>query len=195
MFSVYCHTNNLNGMRYVGITAQDPKARWLNGKGYHNNKKFSKAISEFGWSNLKHEILAEGLSETDAIDLEQKLIEKYDSVKNGYNNTTGGKYVSKRALCHEANLIKQGLKRSPFPWLRDWVELFENAEKAGPNSALCQNLNADCDGIVTAMRIDGHSVLYTDPMWQTWFINTLVEIAKLRGEMHENNLKGDSTCQ
>ena len=177
MFSVYCYTNKVNGLKYIGITQQDPKSRWLNGRGYHNNKKFSEAINQFGWCNFQHEILADNLSEHEAVELEQALIKRLNTVKNGYNNSYGGKYVSKRALCHEANLIKQGLKAHPL--LKDWLELFESAEESGSDSNLCQNLNIHCTEIVKTMKRQGECIAYGDFFWLCKFISEMQYNAKL----------------
>ena len=47
-FTVYMHTNRLNNKKYIGITCQDPKKRWRNGKGYKNGY-FASAINKYGW--------------------------------------------------------------------------------------------------------------------------------------------------
>lgn len=42
-YSVYCHTNKVNGKRYIGITKHKPEKRWANGYGYSNNRHFFSA--------------------------------------------------------------------------------------------------------------------------------------------------------
>ena len=90
-FYVYCHTNNINGKKYIGITCQKPKDRWRNGKGYKNGF-FANAIKKYGWDNFTHEVLFSGISEEDAKKLEIELIAKYNTMdrKYGYNLTKGG---------------------------------------------------------------------------------------------------------
>jgi len=90
-FIVYKHTTPNNKV-YIGITCQEPKKRWLYGKGYIHCKYFYKAIQKYGWKNIKHEILFENLSREEAIQKEIELIEKYDSTnsKKGYNISKGG---------------------------------------------------------------------------------------------------------
>lgn len=90
-WSVYCHTNKTNGKRYVGITKQDPLARWHNGYGYRG-QTFFRAIEKYGWEGFTHEILFTGLCETEAKEKERQLIAKWEtnSPEHGYNITVGG---------------------------------------------------------------------------------------------------------
>ena len=83
---VYKHTAP-NGKVYIGITKNLPNARWNEGAGYETQKKFYKAIQTFGWINFKHEIIAAGLSESEAKCLESKLILENRSNEEafGYN--------------------------------------------------------------------------------------------------------------
>lgn len=83
---VYKHTAP-NGKVYIGITKNLPNARWNEGAGYETQKKFYKAIQTFGWINFKHEIIAAGLSESEAKCLESKLILENRSNEDefGYN--------------------------------------------------------------------------------------------------------------
>ena len=97
-WTVYMHTNKINNKVYVGITSQDVKQRWRNGKGYLKKRsdgsyvqtKFARAIQKYGWDNFEHIVWAEGLSHKDACNVEQLLIAIWDTIKNGYNITAGG---------------------------------------------------------------------------------------------------------
>lgn len=86
-YKVYMHTNLITGKKYVGITRLDVYTRWNNGSGYTLNKKFYSDIKKYGWSNFSHEILYNNLDYSEARKTENQLIEKYDLVNNGYNNT------------------------------------------------------------------------------------------------------------
>ena len=95
-YIVYCHTNKLNGKKYIGITSQTTAERW----GRHGEKYrvgiFKKAIEKYGWDNFDHEILYSGLSESDAKEKEKELIAKYETLGHkGYNLTEGGDGVGK----------------------------------------------------------------------------------------------------
>lgn len=91
-FRVYIHTLP-NGKRYIGITTQKPEHRWGHqGNGYKENRRFFNAIKKYGWDNIKHEVVAEGLDKEEACREEQRLIKLYrTSERNfGYNYTLGG---------------------------------------------------------------------------------------------------------
>lgn len=91
-WAVYIHISPSNKY-YVGITSMKPiKKRWANGKGYSKNKYFSRAIEKYGWSNFKHIIYAENLTQEEAKKIEISLITQYNSTQNqfGYNITSGG---------------------------------------------------------------------------------------------------------
>ena len=85
-YIVYCHTNKINGKKYVGITSQKPQSRWKNGNGYRNNEYFFRAIQKYGWHNFQHEILYTNLTKADAEKKEVELIAEYHSSlpENGY---------------------------------------------------------------------------------------------------------------
>ena len=89
-YSVYRHTCP-NGKTYIGITKVDVASRWRNGLGY-NEQVFGRAIKKYGWENIKHEVVCEGLSQEEAFDKERELIKEHKSndPKYGYNRTDGG---------------------------------------------------------------------------------------------------------
>lgn len=90
-YTVYIHRCP-NGKIYVGCTSQPLAERWRStGIGY-KSQAFWEAICEFGWRNISHEIVAEGLLRDDAEKLEAELILKYKSndPEHGYNVRYGG---------------------------------------------------------------------------------------------------------
>lgn len=98
---VYVHTSP-SGKRYVGITSQKPEDRWRNGRGYLKRNDVGKywqpamahAILKYpNWNEWQHEIVASGISESEAKNFEKILIDKLNSNVNcggGYNITEGG---------------------------------------------------------------------------------------------------------
>lgn len=90
-YCVYKHTSP-SGKVYIGITGQQPEARWQGGLGYRRNEYFFRAIMKYGWDNFRHEILHEGLSKGEACAAEVALIATHRSNEKayGYNITAGG---------------------------------------------------------------------------------------------------------
>lgn len=90
-YSVYIHTAP-NDKVYIGITSRKPEKRWNSGYGYSNNKHFYQAIKKYGWDSIKHDVLASGLSRSEAEKMERNLILKYqsDDREHGYNILKGG---------------------------------------------------------------------------------------------------------
>ena len=124
MSCVYKHTCP-NGKVYIGRTNQLPEDRWRQGKGYIGQRFFF-AIMEFGWDNIKHEILYDNLSEQASEELEAQEIIRYTSFlkTKGYNVVPGftqGIYITyldgrKRyyGLHHKRsfhNVIKPAMKK------------------------------------------------------------------------------------
>lgn len=92
-YVVYCHTNILNGKKYIGITSEKPQRRWRNGDGYKNSLCFYSAIIKYGWNNFTHEILFDNLTQLEAEEKEIYLIQQYNTISpNGYNIKLGGNY-------------------------------------------------------------------------------------------------------
>ncbi|AGW43683.1 hypothetical protein phiLdb_0006 [Lactobacillus phage phiLdb] len=85
-YKVYKHTTPSNKV-YIGITKLDVNQRWKNGNGYKNNQYFTRAISKYGWENIKHDVLYDDLTKEQAEKKEIELISLYksDNSKFGYN--------------------------------------------------------------------------------------------------------------
>lgn len=90
-YSVYIHTNKINGKRYIGVTRSKPEKRWANGEGYKNQPHFYSAIQKYGWDNFDHFIL-EVDSEELMFQLEKQYIAYYKTTdrRYGYNKSLGG---------------------------------------------------------------------------------------------------------
>lgn len=102
-YIVYCHTNKLNGKRYIGATSQTPAERWgRDGKKYTSGR-LKKAIDKYGWDSFEHKVLFTGLDKQTARSIERKLIEKYDTTGDGgYNTTAGGEDCLGREFTKES---------------------------------------------------------------------------------------------
>ena len=103
MFYVYLHTTP-EGKFYVGETKRVLE-RWSNGDGYTENKEFHNAIELYGWHSIKHEIVMECATETEARIYEALLMFSLNSenVECGYNKTT-----------YRANILEAYAKRRPL---------------------------------------------------------------------------------
>lgn len=97
-WKVYKHTSP-SGKIYIGITHQKPEHRWRNGKGYENNSHFWNAIQKYGWDNFTHEIIADGLTQIEAEEMEKRLVKELKSTdkKVGYNVALGGHVQSEES--------------------------------------------------------------------------------------------------
>jgi len=82
-----------NGKKYIGIS-KDPEKRWRNGSGYESQSKIANAIKRYGWENVKHNIIMDGLTKEQAERLEQYLIAELKTIPNGYNTAKGGSAVN-----------------------------------------------------------------------------------------------------
>ena len=120
-YCVYCHTFP-NGKRYIGITNNIEK-RWNNGKGYKTQAKMQNAITKYGWDNVKHRILARGLTEQQAQEIEKSLIAEFDTIKKGYNVSIGGGTAKGTYLLSEVlEAIKNGRRMFGANPLFDFVD-------------------------------------------------------------------------
>lgn len=93
MYYVYCHINNFNGKRYIGLTKQTPEIRWgAQGVNYKSSPHFYSAIQKYGWNNFTHKILYSDLTRKQACQKERELIQYYKTQNNkyGYNIMEGG---------------------------------------------------------------------------------------------------------
>ena len=113
-YTVYCHESP-HGKRYVGITCQDVKNRWRDGKGYSTNNYFYRAIQKYGWDNFEHYILFEGLNQEQAENKEKELIALWNTMnpKHGYNHTSGGnvnKEISDETRAKLSAILKEYYK-------------------------------------------------------------------------------------
>lgn len=84
--TVYMHLFP-DGRKYVGYTKCDVKTRWDHGMGYMSHRKVFDAILRYGWNDIKHYILLDGLDEQTAKLMEAALIKRWRTHKSGGYNT------------------------------------------------------------------------------------------------------------
>lgn len=92
-YTIYVHTNIVNGKKYIGQTkAEDLTRRWTGGNGYRETPHFNRAIKKYGWSGFTHEIIETGLTKEEADKKEIFYIALYKTTdpKYGYNICYGG---------------------------------------------------------------------------------------------------------
>ena len=113
-YCVYVHTFP-NGKVYVGITCSKPNDRWKCGRGYINQPRVWRAICKYGWDNIRHDIVADGLAREVACEMEKYLIAFYDSThhEKGYNSTFGGDHYEMTE--EHKNKIGAANKGKPSP--------------------------------------------------------------------------------
>lgn len=145
-YSIYKHTNKLDGKCYIGQTkCEDLTRRWTGGNGYKECKHFYSAIKKYGWSNFTHEILETGLSASEANDRERFYIALYRSndPKHGYNIRSGGQV--------RAEFSEDGLRRIS--------ELSRGANNGNAVGVAIFDLNgnrvAECETLSEAARFVG----------------------------------------
>ena len=98
---VYMHTSP-SGKSYIGISTREKGIRWKEhvANAYDPSKveygyPFQQAIRKYGEDNFKYKVLAEGVPLDQLYELEIHFVEKYNTFKNGYNQTIGGIDTSK----------------------------------------------------------------------------------------------------
>ena len=124
-YYVYKHTCP-NGKVYIGITKNRPSVRWgKNGNGYKNHHAhFYSAIQKYGWDNISHEILFDGLTKEEACQKEIELISEYKSnePQYGYNivrgGETGGGMLGKIHSSETRKKMREAKKDFSPTWLK-----------------------------------------------------------------------------
>ena len=91
---------------YIGITCQDVKNRWQNGKTYRESTHFRRAIRKYGWKNIKHEILFTDLPKQRAEDCIKDI---------SGNMKKSNKKIRNATICRNSNItFKSVLEKSIY---------------------------------------------------------------------------------
>lgn len=102
---IYKITNNINGKVYIGQTIKTIKKRWQqhicnSSKPYFQQIVLYKAMKKYGKENFYIEPIEE-IDNSQLDEREKYWIKYYNSYKNGYNSTIGGKATTLYELDEE----------------------------------------------------------------------------------------------
>lgn len=123
-YCVYKHTFP-NGKVYIGIT-NDTNRRWDDGFGYQENKKMFRDIVLYGWRNISHEIIKNGICKAEATALERSMIRSY--CNNGKENVYNIQCIPNQRLewydevISEETILKYGKRFNELD--DDWVDAY-----------------------------------------------------------------------
>ena len=144
-YSVYEHVFP-NGKRYIGISCE-PEKRWNGGHGYDVQPKMKRAIQCYGWDNIEHNIICEELPKEQAERLEMYLIDKLDTIDNGYNVSIGGDNINSYYLNeHVLYMLRESDeddKRNGFVTRKDDIVAFFKKGKIDSDYAELVNMIDD----------------------------------------------------
>lgn len=125
-YCVYAHVFP-NGKKYVGITCKRPNYRWRGGNGYPSNIIMTRAIEKYGWENVKHIIVMDGVFSDVAERAEKELIKRLNlrDIRYGYNLRDGGLSGNTHTdISKEKNRIKHTGKK----WTEEQRKKFINSQ-------------------------------------------------------------------
>lgn len=112
---IYCITNKINNMKYIGVTTQKPEKRWSthkwaykSKKKIHFRKKLYRAMREYGIDNFHMEIIDTAYSKEELGEKEQKYIKEFNSRSKGYNKSDGGEGTASSVRRPVARMDKAG---------------------------------------------------------------------------------------
>ena len=97
-----------------------------NGRGY-NTQYFARAINKYGWDNIEHIVIYDDLTEDEAKELEQYMIQWYDTANPnyGYNISLGGEggnasEETKRKIseAHKGKILSEETKRKISEYMK-----------------------------------------------------------------------------
>ena len=161
--TIYAHKCKINGKVYVGQTVQRLARRARkDGSGYIWNPNFWDDICKYGWNNFEHIVLC--ICDLDSADyLERYYIEKYDSIKNGYNRAGGGqdhignsnpmygKKQSEKTKEIIAKKAKERAKKKGLPWAKK-VRCLETGKEYPTAAAAALDTNCCQSAIIAVCR-------------------------------------------
>lgn len=92
MYKVYCITNLVNNVKYIGFTSQTIKIRFEQHTNRKNCIKLRNALNKYGKENFIIELIKNFEDRDEALDYENKIIKELNTLHPfGYNLTEGGR--------------------------------------------------------------------------------------------------------
>jgi group I intron endonuclease len=123
MTTVYKIVNKITNQVYIGITDKNVEKRWDNHKNNSQNPHLRKSVEQYGVDSFKFSVLCEVDKRSDALDIEDDYMKKYNTIyPNGLNyRYNSGKYTKGeiKKLTEIAKGIRKKLifKITPYKWL------------------------------------------------------------------------------
>lgn len=159
-----------DGKVYVGTTSTPVKVRWNNGNGYRFCSALWEQIKSQGWDSIEKEIVAAGLDEKSASELEKELIELFDSAnpERGYNADLGGvrgyRTVSSatRARMSEATTGERNHNKGTHFSEEHKRKISESNRGQKRTPETCLNIGRAKEKPVIQMSVDGSVIAYFD---------------------------------
>lgn len=176
-YTVYMHRFP-NGKVYIGITNQPIKNRWRNGEGYKNQIVYS-AIQKYGWDNILHEVLFDGLTKEQAENEEMRLIALYKANKNGYgyNIANGGNCAESisESTRKKIALANKGKTRSEETKKR----MSDGIKKAYENPEYVEKKRASQKAAYAREEYKSQLSKRTKKLWESdWYRKKMVSVHK-----------------
>ncbi len=132
-YYVYRIWNTVNNKSYIGQTV-NPNLRFL--KCHQNNDKMAPDIERYGVAAFATEILAMTLDKKFAEAMEEHFVDKYDSIRNGYNKIRAFHNNSGLKRTPEAN-AKRRAAISKLVWVYNHNDLATRRVSRKEAEALC----------------------------------------------------------
>lgn len=116
-YSVYTHkvvTDDNGPMWYVGVTRQKLCRRW--GPSRYKGKSLWPYIEQYGWENIEHRVIFDGLEREIALKLEDFLIQMYRSADCCINRNRSG------LISEDRNAYARHLITEKYSSDQEWAE-------------------------------------------------------------------------
>ena len=160
-----------NGKKYIGITS-DPQKRWRDGKGYDSQGKIANAIRHYGWKNVKHNIIVEGVKREQATALERYLIAELNTIDNGYNTAAGGDsiheyYLDDYLLSMLRYADKKWKRLHPIMFSDGEISIHDFVSQGKTDCGRAEWANQAARDVTRKHR--RYSVTDEDDVWEFWF--------------------------